>query len=74
MLVASAAGGLLLGAALAKAVAPHDYFSWPCSFFVPWALYVNRDSLPAHLKLPAAVAAGAVFIGYNFTRKSRFCD
>jgi hypothetical protein len=76
MAAAGVAGGLLLRAALAnlKAVAPYDYFSYPGSIFIPWALYYSWDDVPAIVKLPVAVAVGGMFLGYNFTRRSRFCD
>lgn len=68
------ASGVLMGAALAKAVAPREYFDCPGSMLVPWLLVVNWNQLSSHVQALAALAVCGTFVGYNFMRHSRFCE
>jgi hypothetical protein len=63
-----------MGAALARAVAPRNYFDCTGSVLVPWLVVFNWPQLPPRLQLPAAVAIGGVFVGYNFMRHSPWCQ
>jgi hypothetical protein len=71
--VLSAAGGVLMGAALAKAVAPQAYFDCHGSVAIPWLVVFNWPQIPLRVQTHVGVALGAVFVGYNFMRHSRFC-
>ena len=70
----AAGGGLLMGAALARAVAPRDYFDCAGSMAAPWLVFFNWPLLPPHMQLPAAVTLGGAFVGYNFMRHSPWCQ
>ena len=72
--VVSACFGVLLGVALANVIAPGNY--WDCwgSLLIPWSLYNFWQQMPPQLQLPAALAACGVFVCYNLTRKTRYCD
>jgi hypothetical protein len=72
-MICAAGGGLLMGAAVARAVAPGNYFDCTGSVLVPWLICMNWPQQPQMQGPAAAVVCGA-FVGYNFMRHTRWCD